>query len=115
MFHDLLKAWFEWTREAGYMGIFVMMALESTIVPVPSEIVMPPAGYWAEQGEMSMPLVIAAGGLGSTFGSSLTYLFTYTVGRAFVLRWGRYFLLPPERLALAESWLADFAMGGVFL
>lgn len=115
MFHDLMKTWFEWSRDAGYAGVFTMMALESTIVPVPSEIIMPPAGYWAAQGKMSLPGVILAGGLGSTFGSSLCYLLTYTLGRAFVLRWGKYFLLPPERLALAEAWLAQFALPGVFL
>lgn len=115
MMHDLMKAWFEFTREWGYFGVFVMMALESTIVPVPSEIIMPPAAYWASRGELSMPGVILAGGLGSTFGSSLTYAFTATVGRAFVARWGRYMLLPPERLELAERWLATYETGGVFL
>ena len=115
MFHDLFKSWFEFSRDAGYFGVFVMMALESTIVPVPSEIIMPPAGYWAAQGKMSLVGVILAGGAGSTFGSSLCYGFCYSAGRAFVLRWGRYFLLPPEKLVLAEKWLAQFALGGVFL
>lgn len=115
LLNELLRTWFEFTREWGYLGVFVMMALESTIVPVPSEIVMPPAGYWAQQGEMSMWGVILAGGLGSTFGSSLTYLFTFTLGRAFIARWGRYFLLPPDRLELAERWLQTYQTGGVFL
>lgn len=113
--HEAMRTWFEWSRDAGYLGVFVMMGLESTIVPVPSEIIMPPAGYWASQGKMSMPGVILAGGVGSTVGSSLCYWFTYTAGRAFVLRWGRYFLLPPDKLELAEKWLAQFALGGVFL
>ena len=47
MLHDLIKLWFEWSRDMGYLGVFLMMALESTIVPVPSEVIMPPAGYWA--------------------------------------------------------------------
>lgn len=115
MIHDLLRAWFEFTREWGYLGVFVMMALESTIVPVPSEIVMPPAAYWAQQGEMSLAGVVLAGGLGSTFGSSLTYAFTRTLGRAFIARWGRYLLLPPARLELAERWLGTYQTGGVFL
>lgn len=114
MLHDLMRTWFEWSLEWGYAGVFVMMALESTIVPIPSEIIMPPAAYWAEQGRMSLPLVVLAGGLGSTFGSALCYAFTYTVGRAFVARWGRYLLLPPEKLDLAERWLAQYALGGVF-
>jgi membrane protein DedA with SNARE-associated domain len=115
MIHDLLRIWFQFTQDWGYLGVFVMMALESTVVPVPSEIIMPPAAYWAQQGQLNMWGVILAGGLGSTFGSSLTYGFTFTVGRAFVTRWGRYFLLPTDRLELAERWLQTYQTGGVFL
>ena len=114
MLHDLMRTWFEFTKEGGYTGVFLMMALESTIVPIPSEIIMPPAAYYAAQGQMSMPGVVLAGGLGSTFGSSLCYAFTYWAGRPLVARWGRYMLLPPERLEMAERWLADFALPGVF-
>ena len=115
MLHELLKVWFEWSRDMGYIGVFAMMALESTVIPVPSEIIMPPAGYWAEQGQMSLAGVIFAGGLGSTFGSSLCYWFSRTLGRTFLFRYGKWLLLPPERLELAERWLAQFALGGVFL
>ena len=115
MLHDLMVTWFEMSRDLGYLGVFLMMALESTIVPIPSEIIIPPAAYWAAQGHMSLPLVVLAGGLGSTFGSSLCYALTATLGRAFVKRWGRYFLLPPERLELAERWLSEYALFGVFL
>jgi membrane protein DedA with SNARE-associated domain len=114
MFHELLKLWFTLALEWGYLGVFVAMALESTIVPIPSEIIMPPAAYWAEQGRFNLWGIIFAGALGSTCGSSLCYAFTFTVGRAFVLRWGRYMLLPPHRLELAERWLADFALPGIF-
>ena len=114
MLHELMRTWFEFTKEGGYTGVFLMMALESTIVPIPSEIIMPPAAYYAAQGQMSMPGVVLAGGLGSTFGSSLCYAFTYWAGRPIVARWGRYMLLPPERLEMAERWLADFALPGVF-
>jgi membrane protein DedA with SNARE-associated domain len=113
--HDWIRSWFEISLQWGYLGVFFMMALESTIVPIPSEIIIPPAAYWAAQGKLSLTGVILAGGLGSTFGSCLCYALTYTLGRAFVLRWGKYFLLPQERLELAERWLAQFALGGIFL
>jgi membrane protein DedA with SNARE-associated domain len=115
MIHEFLVWYFNSVLEWGYPGVFLMMAVESTVVPIPSEVIIPPAAYWAAQGDLSFWGVVLAGGLGSTFGSSLTYLFTYTLGRAFVLRWGRLFLLPPSKLAVAEAWLADFALPGVFL
>lgn len=115
MLHDLMRMWFESVLEWGYLGVFLLMAIESTIVPIPSELIMPPAAYWAAQGHFSLPGLVFVGALGSTFGSSLCYAFTYTVGRAFVLRWGKYFLLPPDKLELAERWLGDYALGGVFL
>jgi membrane protein DedA with SNARE-associated domain len=114
MFHDVIRAWFEWSEQMGYFGVFALMALESTIVPIPSEIVMPPAGFHAAQGRMSMPLVVLAGGAGSTFGSSLCYWLTYTLGRAFVVRWGKWFLFGPDKLELAEKWLSAYALPGVF-
>lgn len=112
--HELIRWWFESVLEWGYVGVFVLMAIESTIVPIPSEVIVPPAAYWAAQGKLSFWGVVLSGAAGSTFGSALCYGLTYTVGRAFVARWGRYFLLPPDKLELAERWLADYAIGGVF-
>lgn len=114
MMHDLMRTWFEFTLEWGYLGVFLMMALESTIVPIPSEIIMPPAAYWAQQGRFSMTGVVLAGGLGSTFGSSLCYWFTWFAGRPLVIRYGKWFLLPQHRFELAERWLNEYAMGGIF-
>lgn len=112
--HALIKLWFEKVAEWGYLGVFLLMALESTIVPIPSEVIMPPAAYWAAQGHFSFWGLVFAGAIGSTLGSSLCYAFTATAGRAFVLRYGRYFLLPPDKLELAERWLADYALIGIF-
>lgn len=112
--HESMRTWFEWSRDGGYLGVAAMMALESTIVPIPSEIIIPPAAYWAAQGHMSLGGVVLAGAIGSTVGSASCYGAMRWLGRAFVARWGRFVLLPPERLALAEAWLADFALSGVF-
>ena len=60
MLHNLLISWFEFVRDWGYLGVFLLMALESSIVPIPSEVVMPPAAYWAAQGRMSFWGVVAA-------------------------------------------------------
>lgn len=114
MFHALLKIWFDWVLHWGYMGVFLLMAMESSIVPVPSEIVMPPAAYWAQQGHLNFWLVIVAGTAGSWFGSAVTYWVAQWVGRPFLARFGRYLLLKEAKLQLAESWVQHHGAGGVF-
>ena len=115
MFHEWLRAWFENVRDYGYSGVFFMMMLESTIVPIPSELIIPPAAYWASQGEMSYLGVVLAGAAGSTAGGSLTYWFTRMVGRPFLLTYGRYFLVSPDKLLLTEKFIAEYAWFGVFI
>jgi len=80
----------------GYTGIFLLMALESSIVPIPSEIIMPPAGYLVQQGQLNMALVILSGTLGSLFGAYLNYFAAHYLGRPFLLKYGRYVLITEE-------------------
>ena len=68
MLHELLQVWFGWVRDGGYLGIVALMAMESSILPVPSEVVIPPAAFWALQGRMSMVGVVLAGTFGSWLG-----------------------------------------------
>ena len=77
----------------GYFGLFVLMALESMIAPVPSEVVMPFAGYLVLQGRFDFWIVLLVSGLGSIFGSVLSYYIGFYGVRPFVLRYGKYFLL----------------------
>ncbi|HMW60192.1 MAG TPA: hypothetical protein PKA91_11140, partial [Leptospiraceae bacterium] len=67
--HNLVIVWFGLVHDWGYGGIVFLMALESSIFPVPSELVIPPAAYWASQGKMSFAGVVLAGTLGSFLGS----------------------------------------------
>ncbi len=115
MLHELLKIWFEWVRDWGYFGVFILMAMESSIFPVPSEVVMPPAAFWAAQGQMSFWGVVLAGTAGSWFGSAITYFVARWAGTPLVQRYGKWFLLGPEKVALAEGWIQDFGMAGVFM
>ena len=71
MLHDLMVMWFERVEAWGYVGVFVMMAIESTVLPLPSEVVIPPAAYHAAQGRMSFWGVVIAATLGSWAGSAL--------------------------------------------
>jgi membrane protein DedA with SNARE-associated domain len=112
--HHLLEIWFGWVLHGGYVGIIVLMAMESSIFPVPSEIVIPPAAFLAAQGHLSFTGVILAGTLGSYLGAAITYWVSLLIGRPFVHRFGKYFFVPPEKLERAEVWLQHYEAGGVF-
>ncbi|PPE72253.1 DedA family protein [Solimonas fluminis] len=87
----------------GYAEIVFLMALESSLFPVPSELVMIPAGYLAAKGQLNPFLAVAAGGLGSLIGASANYALGRYAGRAFLLRYGRYFLINEQKYHEAEA------------
>jgi membrane protein DedA with SNARE-associated domain len=87
----------------GYLGIFLLMGLESTVLPVPSEAVLIPAGYLAYEGKMNFILIVLASMLGSLAGATINYLFALWVGRPFLERWGRYFFVRPALLHKTDA------------
>ena len=87
----------------GYPGIFLLMAMESSIIPVPSELVMPPAGYLAQQGKMSMTMAILCGTLGSLVGAYANYFAAHYLGRPLLLKYGRYVFITEEKFAKVEK------------
>ncbi len=96
---------------AGYAGVTGLMAIESACIPLPSEIIMPFAGYLASTGRFSLPLVATAGAIGCNIGSTVAYAVGVYGGRPFVERWGRFVLLGSDDLARAERFFARF--GGI--
>jgi membrane protein DedA with SNARE-associated domain len=112
--HHLLETWFQWVLTGGYVGIIVLMAMESSIFPVPSEIVIPPAAFLAAQGKLSFTGVVIAGVLGSYLGSAITYWASRLIGRPLIVKYGRFVLVTPKKLEQAEQWLARYEAGGVF-
>src|SRR5207248_3376877 len=115
--HHLIEVWFHWVLTSGYAAVFWLMALESTIIPIPSEVVSPPAAIVAatQQGTgMSLLGVVIAGTLGSWFGSAIMYWVARWLGRPAILRWGKYFFVPPDKLARAEVFLRRYEAGGIF-
>ena len=112
--HHLLETWFGWVLTGGYTGIIVLMAMESSIFPVPSEVVIPPAAFLAAQGKLSFAGVVLAGMLGSYLGSAMTYWASRLIGRPLIVKYGRFVLITPKKLERAEHWLARYEAGGVF-
>ena len=112
--HHLLEVWFGWVLSGGYLGIILLMAMESSIFPVPSEVVIPPAAFLAAQGHLSFSGVILAGTAGSYLGAGITYWVSRGLGRVVIVRFGRFFSITPEKLVRAEVWLSRYEAGGVF-
>jgi membrane protein DedA with SNARE-associated domain len=112
--HQLVQVWFDWVLTGGYLGIIVLMAMGSTPLPVPAEVVVPPAAFLAAQGRLSLAGVILASTLGAYLGAALMYWLSLWLGRPLVVRFGRFILFPPKKLEEAEHWLARYEAGGVF-
>jgi len=112
--HRMILLWFTWVHDWGYPGIVALMAMESSIFPVPSELVIPPAAYWAAQGRFTLWGVVLAGTAGSVLGASVTYWAARWIGRPLVVRYGKYLWVPEANLLKAERWLARYEAGGVF-
>jgi membrane protein DedA with SNARE-associated domain len=106
--------WFQWVHDWGYPGIIILMAMESSIFPIPSEVVIPPAAYWATQGRYTFTGVVVAGTVGSYLGAAATYWVARWLGRPLLVRYGRYIFCPEAKLLRAERWLARYEVGGVF-
>lgn len=100
--HELIDWLLATVGGMGYGGIFLLMAMESSILPVPSELVMPPAGYLAHQGEMNAWVAIACGTLGSLVGAYANYFAARYLGRPLVLKYGRFVGISEEKFSRVE-------------
>ncbi|QXE89401.1 DedA family protein [Geomonas subterranea] len=99
----------------GYPGIFLLMALESSVFPIPSELVMPPAGYLAQQGQMNMLVAIVCGTLGSLIGAYANYFAAHYLGRPLLLKYGKYVFITEEKFAKVERFFKDHGEISTFI
>ena len=106
MIHEIAETIVSYIGDMGYLGIFLLMFLESTFFPFPSEIIMIPAGYLAFKGEMNLYMVILMGIAGSVLGALFNYYLAMHFGRAFILRYGKYFFIKEETLDKLETFFA---------
>jgi membrane protein DedA with SNARE-associated domain len=113
----------DWISNSGYLGIIMLMTLESACIPVPSEIVMPFAGYLVFQGQqpgfegahLTLLGITIAGAIGCTIGSIAAYAVGVYAGRPFVLKYGKYFLVREKHLLMAEKWFAKYGDAATFI
>ena len=87
----------------GYLGIFVLMVLESALIPIPSEIIMPFSGFLVQQGKLDFTSTVLAGSIGNLVGSILTYYLGKTIRRELILKYGRFVFVRESHLEFAEQ------------
>jgi membrane protein DedA with SNARE-associated domain len=115
LLHQFSDWYLSTLSQGGYWLIAALMALESTIVPIPSEVIIPPAAYLAHtQGELSFLGVVLAGTAGSWLGASAMYWAARLLGHPVIVRYGRYVGLGQAKIELAERWCARYGPPGVF-
>lgn len=103
MLHEIVDFILGTVSGFGYPGIIILMFIESSFIPFPSEVIMIPAGYLAFKGEMNIYAVILCGILGSLLGALFNYYFALFAGRKFLLKFGKYFFISQEGLDKAED------------
>ena len=119
--HQIIQALSDWYSHAlqtgGYPMVALMMAVESSLFPLPSEIVIPPAAHLAATHQIGLSLwgIVLAGTLGSWFGATLMYWASRLAGRPLVLHFGRYFFISAYKVEGAERWAAHYGAMGIFI
>jgi len=113
--HEIVNAIVELVGQFGYLGIFIMMFLESTFFPFPSEVAMIPAGYLASKGDMNLIVAIIVGTLGSLLGALFNYYLAKKYGRRGVLKFGKYFFFTEEKLIKMETFFVKHGSFSTFI
>ena len=99
MLRDLAQTMVDLIFDWGYLGIFLLMSIESSFLPFPSEIVLIPAGYLAAQGEMNITMIMFSAISGSMLGAFINYYLALTMGRKIILKYGKYFFIKKKTFA----------------
>jgi membrane protein DedA with SNARE-associated domain len=119
--HDQIQRLVAWYQQSlttgGYPYIIFLMALESSVVPIPSEFIIPPAVLLAVAGQapMSVPGIVIAAVIGSWIGATAMYWASRLAGRPLVIAYGRFVFIPAAKVEKAERWFQRFGSPGVFL
>ncbi len=113
--HELITWLVNTIGALGYPGIFLLMAMESSVIPIPSEVVMPPAGYLAQQGQMNIWVAIFVGTAGSLVGAYANYFAAHYLGRPLVLKYGKYVWITEEKFATVERYFRDHGEISTFI
>lgn len=98
----------------GYPGVFLLVTLESTLVPVPSELVFPFAGFLASKGVFSLPVILVINSAGALLGSGIGYWIGAAGGKPLLLKYGKYLLIRRHDIEKTEKWFANHGKATIF-
>ena len=117
MFKPIIDWYLATLKTGGYPLIALLMAIESSVVPLPSEVIIPPAAHLAYTGQIPLQpwLIVVAGTLGSWLGATVMYWASRVAGRPLVMRYGRYVMIPAAKVEGAERWAAHYGSLGIFI
>jgi membrane protein DedA with SNARE-associated domain len=121
MLKSLIQPILDWYQHSlatgGYSVVALLMAMESSVVPLPSEVIIPPAAHLAYSHQIPLSLwgIVLAGTAGSWLGATIMYWVSRLAGRPLILRFGPYFLISAEKVAGAERWAAHYGGVGIFI
>ncbi len=121
MLKHLFQPLLDWYQHAlqtgGYWVIGLLMTAESSVLPLPSESIIPLAASWSHAGKISigLPGIVIAGALGSWLGATIVYWLSRLAGRPLLIRYGRFILITPEKIQKAENWSTHYGAAGVFI
>ncbi len=118
--HELIQFFLNITSDLGYTGVLILMTIESSFVPFPSEIVIPPAAYLASKGEMNIYLVVFFGALGSLIGATINYVLAMSLGRTIVYnladtKIAKIFLINKKKIEKSEDYFTKYGYSSTFL
>lgn len=119
MILEMFDSFLAFFASVNYWGVFVLMTIESSFIPFPSEIVIPPAAYLAAQGKLNIYLVILAGSLGSLLGAIINYFLALYLGRPIVYKLvktkiAKYLLLNQEKVEKSEKFFLKYNKSSTF-
>jgi membrane protein DedA with SNARE-associated domain len=113
--HELINWLLVTIGALGYPGIFLLMAMESSVIPIPSELVMPPAGYLAQQGQMHAVVAVLCGTAGSLVGAYLNYFAAHYLGRPLLLKYGKYVWITEAKFSKVETFFQNHGEVSTFI
>jgi membrane protein DedA with SNARE-associated domain len=115
---QIILDWYQHALQSGgYFVVGLLMTAESSVLPLPSESIIPLAASWSHSGKIAigLPGIVLAGAVGSWLGATIVYWLARLAGRPLLMRYGRYILITPDKIQKAENWSAHYGSAGVFI